>query len=82
MKRSERRRQKQQATVATKRVAELEAAMERLIRDHPAVQTVNDWFLFITLYVEGANSTENQFCKNYLRRRAYDGYKIYDDERL
>jgi len=64
------------------RLVWLREAMNDLVRQHPTPQAVDDWFPYITLYAGSVSPREDQLCRAYLRRRAYAGYKVYDEERL
>jgi hypothetical protein len=66
----------------TRRLRELETAMNQLLREHPTAQRVEDLFLYITNYIRCDNDLENEYCKAYIRRRVHAGYqKHYDDNR-
>jgi len=65
-----------------KRAAELEGFMNNLMRNHPNPQAVDEWFPYITLYAGSISREEDQFCRGYLMKRARDGYRVYDEERL
>jgi hypothetical protein len=64
------------------RVEELEAAMDKLLVDHPTAQGFNDWFLYISVYTPCKQLWEDQYCRDYIRQKVRKGYKRYDEERL
>ena len=43
--------------------------MDRLVKEHTNSQSVDEWFLIITLYASGLTGDENEFCKQYLRHK-------------
>jgi hypothetical protein len=65
-----------------KRFNELDAAMGRLVSEHMVVNSIEEYYSYISDYVNCRNSSEYNYCKNYIKSKIRNGYKRFDDERL
>lgn len=74
--------ERKKAERATERKRELYLAMDKLVKEHPYIATIEEAYLRIVLYTHCENMQENELCKEYLRQKYYSGYGRYDDERL
>ena len=68
-------------TLTEARMSELARAMDKLVGEHLGAQSVGEWFLFITLYVNGLTGVENNFCKQCLLRRYQEKDKLRSEFR-
>jgi len=63
------------------RLQYLEKSMDRLFKKHQVIGKLSDTYNLITKYVSCRDKTEEEYCKNYLRKIYSSGYIRYDDER-
>ncbi|MFC2007883.1 hypothetical protein ACFLVB_04730 [Chloroflexota bacterium] len=64
------------------RLTQLEKAMDELFSKNQVINSIDDAFQKIPLYVSCIDSKEDEYCRNYLRKKYRSGYKRYDEERL
>jgi len=76
-----RRGSRRNAEGARGRLEQIEAAMDRLVRDHPVVSTRDELYLYISSYLPNHTEREDRYCKQYLDERINRGYLRWDDER-
>ncbi|MFC2005971.1 hypothetical protein ACFLVG_03305 [Chloroflexota bacterium] len=63
------------------RTPDLIRSMDRLFKEHQVIDKLSDAFDLIPKYVECKDKTEEDYCKEYLRKKYASGYLRYDDER-
>ncbi len=82
LKRKQRREVKKKMSIFSARIKELEAAMDRLISEHMTPASIEELYLYISYYVECRDKWENDYCKDYIRKRVHRSYlRQYDDGR-
>ncbi|MFC1904815.1 hypothetical protein ACFLXT_03515 [Chloroflexota bacterium] len=63
------------------RLQYLEKSMDKLYKEHQVIDKLSDAYNLITKYAACRDKTEDDYCKNYLRKLYSSGYKRFDDER-
>ena len=69
------------STLTEAKMSELARAMDKLVGEHPEAQSVDEWFLIITLYASGLTGIENNFCKQCLVRKYQEKDKLRSELR-
>ena len=64
------------------RTTELESSMNRLLKRHGWAPSIQSLYSHIPDYIIYQNDWEEDYCKNYLKKRVRKGYRRYDKERL
>ena len=64
------------------RLSQLEQAMDKLVKEHPVFNKIEDSYSFINMYMSCRNADESEYCRQYLKKRYLSGYRRYDKERL
>jgi hypothetical protein len=55
------------------RKKDLITKMDSLIREHGNPESIQELYLYVSLYAPKLTSEENEFCKSYLRQRVARG---------
>ena len=69
------------AIESEQRLGELEKAMDKLVKEHPVLNKIEDSYLMINSYISCKNADEYEYCRKYLRKRYLKSYRRYDKER-
>ena len=76
--RQERKRRKEQLKQAVKdslrRQAYLQKQLDTLIKYNMVVDSLDDWYSKIQIWIPDLQEKEVEFCKAYLRKRAFNGW--------
>ncbi len=64
-----------------RRLGELEKAMDKLVKEHPVLNKIEDSYPMINNYISCKNTDEYEYCYRYLRKRYLASYRRYDKER-
>ena len=75
---------KQRVAILTEweRAILLEDSMNRLVKEHPTIENLDEAYNLINQYFECSDQKEYKYCQDYLKKLYYKGYFRYDDERL
>jgi hypothetical protein len=58
----------------SERKAKLAKQLDLLVRHHPVVPSLDTWLSKIRDYVPNLRPDEEEWCKDYLARRGYEGW--------
>jgi len=66
-----------------RRIPELQAAMDRLMKEHMVISKIEDLYELISMYIFCWDKQEDDYCKDYINKQYLSkAYGRYDDERL